>query len=218
MANARRVLPQTPWSSSHKWLPSPTALTVLLCALTVFGLGEALIIQSYLGASPWAVLSLGVANHVPLSVGTVTLIISILVFLLWIPLHIRPGLGSVLNIIVIALSIDLGLWLFPAPDALWAKWVYCVSGVVITGIASSFYLTCQMGAGPRDGLMMGIWERTGWKVGIVRNSLEVTVCFIGWLLGGTVGPGTLLFAFGVGYVVQFSLSVINRFDMQRQTR
>lgn len=211
--SVHKVLPKTAWSAKTLWRPTPLSFIMLITALMMFGLGESLIIQSQLGASPWTVLALGIANHIHLSVGMITLIISVVVFLFWLPLKLKAGLGTVLNIIIIALAIDVFLPILMTPETLLSKMLFCLSGVALIGIASSFYLTCQMGAGPRDGLMVGICARTGWRVGVVRTCLEASVCFIGWLLGGTVGVGTLIFAFGVGYVLQYSLQWIRKISL-----
>lgn len=210
-ATKTRILPKTAWSAPKPWQPSLSAFAMLILALSVFGLGEALIIRSDLGASPWTVLALGLANHLPLSIGMITFLISVAVFLGWLPLKMRAGLGTLCNIVVIALALDAALALIATPETLLAKTAFCITGVVLIGVASGFYLTCQMGAGPRDGLMVGICQRFGWRVGVVRAGIEVSVCTVGWLLGGTVGIGTLLFAFGVGYVVQSSLSMIKKY-------
>lgn len=206
----RAVLPHTPWSAPGFWRPTWVSIPVLVAALMLFGLGESLIIRSQLGSSPWTVLSLGIANHVPLSVGAVTFCISVVVFLLWLPLKLRAGLGTVFNIIFIALALDVFLPVLPVPSSLLGQLAYCVLGVMLAGIASGVYLTCQMGAGPRDGLMVGLCERTGLRVGVVRTGLEATACFCGWCLGGVVGIGTLIFAFGVGYAIEAALWAIRR--------
>lgn len=201
-------MPRTAWSANSPWRPTPSSLIVLVLALMVFGLGESLIIASQLGASPWTVLSLGISRHLGFSVGMTTMLISVVVFVLWLPLKLKVGMGTIFNIIVIALAIDLFLPMLAVP-ATWAgKVVCCVAGTALIGIASGFYLTCQMGAGPRDGLMVGICRLTGLSVGVVRTTLEAGVCLLGYVLGGTVGVGTLIFAFGVGYALHYSLQAL----------
>ena len=208
--NARKVLPMTVWSAPNPWRPTWLSMIVLMVALFLFGLGESLIIRSGLGASPWTVLALGIANHVALSVGVVTFLISGVVFLLWWSLRLKAGMGTLCNIVVIPIAIDVCLAFLTTPKTIGTKMLFCIFGVLAIGVASGFYLTCQMGAGPRDGLMVGICERTGRRVGVVRSLLEASACFIGWCLGGVVGVGTLVFAFGVGYVLQYALSAINK--------
>lgn len=174
---------------------------MLVVALWLFGIGDGMLVLSNLGSTPWTVLAQGIAIHGQLSLGLVTFLISVAVMLLWIPLKLKAGLGTILNIILIAVSLQVFVSVFQAPpdfiDRIWL----CIGGVIVIGIASALYLTCHMGAGPRDGLMVGICQRTGWRVGVVRTSIEIVVCAIGWALGGTLGIGTLLFAFGVGWVV-----------------
>lgn len=130
--------------------------------------------------------------------------------ILWLPLRQKAGLGTILNMILIALSLGIFVAYMPIPanDSYWTRLLLCIGGIITLGIASAFYLTCHLGAGPRDGLMVGLCMHTGWRVGIVRSSIEVIVCVIGWLLGGIVGIGTLLFALGVGWVVQIILTLL----------
>ena len=135
----------------------------------------------------------------------VTFLISIAVLASWRPLQLKPGLGTVLNIIIIAIVLGLFVQLVTPPTDLVWQVALCIGGIVTTGIASAFYLTCYLGAGPRDGLMVGLCRISGWRVGLVRTLMEGTVCLMGWLLGGVVGLGTLLFTFGVGWIMQASL-------------
>lgn len=212
MSKPNRILPDTPWKAQSLWSLERKPLMMLLFGLTCFGVGEAMLVLANLGATPWAVFAQGLAKLLDLNIGITTLMISAVVMLLWIPLHLRVGLGTLANIAVIALVLGLVVAFVPAPSA--DNWLLrgllCVGGVVVIGVSAAVYLTCHMGAGPRDGLMVGLCQRTGWRVGVVRSLLESTVCLIGWALGGTVGVGTLLFAFGVGWVVQMSLLVLQR--------
>ncbi len=160
-----------------------------------------------LGASPWAVLAQGISLKTDINIGISTLAISILVMLTWIPFEQKLGLGTVLNALLIALGIAV-VQFFPPPEQLVWRYFLAILGVILVGISTAFYLTCHMGAGPRDGLMMGLYQMTGLKISVIRTAIEVVVCFIGWLLGGVVGISTLLFAFGVGWVLQVALSVI----------
>lgn len=207
-----RVLPHTPWQASSLWAWEMKPLCALLLGLTLFGIGEAMLVLANLGATPWVVFAQGLAIKTGLNVGVTTFIISIAVMLLWIPLRLRLGLGTIANMIVIALVLGLVVRFVPPPEAKqWlARGLLCVGGVGIIGIAAALYLTTHMGAGPRDGLMVGLCQKTGWRVGIIRTGLEGLVCFIGWLLGGIVGMGTLLFAFGVGWVIQVCLNLIQK--------
>ena len=204
----KRVLPNTPWSNTSYWTLKAKPLAMLCVSLTLFGFGEALLLKSQLGSSPWTVFAQGLAVQTGLNIGILTFIISCGVLALWVPLKQRFGLGTILNICIIALSLGaFDVWLPVVDDLVW-QILLAVLGVVIVGIASALYLTSHMGAGPRDGLMVGLTQLTGLKVGVIRTFLEGTVCLIGWLLGGVVGLATLLFAFGVGWVVQVSLDVL----------
>ncbi|QMT33667.1 YitT family protein [Conchiformibius steedae DSM 2580] len=204
----RKVLPHTRWSAPSLWRPTPLSLTVLLLSLALFGVGEAMLVLGALGSTPWTVLAQGIALTTGVGLGWVTFAVSAVVLLLWLPLRMRPGIGTLCNMVVIAAVLGLMVQLLPAPDALWARLLLCMGGVLTVGTASALYLTCHLGAGPRDGLMVGICRATGWRIGVVRTALEVSVCAAGWLLGGTFGAGTLLFAFGVGWVVQAAVAWI----------
>ena len=208
MAQARRILPKTPWSAPGWWSLRPQSLAMLCFALVLFGIGEGMLVNAGLGSAPWTVLAQGIAVQSGLDIGTVTFLISAAVLVLWLPLRQRPGLGTVLNMVLIAAVLGVFVqWVPPPAGWLW-RVLQCVGGVAVIGIASSLYLTCYLGAGPRDGLMIGLCQKTGWRVGVVRTMIESSVCLTGWLLGGVVGLGTLLFAFGVGWVVQASLQQI----------
>lgn len=202
-----KALTKTIWSADSYWKPKPSTLLVLCVFLFVFGVGEGLLVLASLGASPWAVLAQGISLKTDINIGISTLAISILVMLTWIPFEQKLGLGTVLNALLIALGIAV-VQFFPPPEQLVWRYLLAVLGVVLVGISTAFYLTCHMGAGPRDGLMMGLYQMTGLKISVIRTAIEVVVCFIGWLLGGVVGVSTLLFAFGVGWVLQVALSAI----------
>lgn len=179
---------------------------MLLAGLYLFGSGEAFIVQGGLGVSPWTVLAQGLATVLPLSIGVATFLVSALVLLLWIPLRERPGLGTIANALVIAVALELGVTFLPAPGGLAGQLSYVLLGVAMIGVASGFYLTTNLGPGPRDGWMTGLHVRTGWPVGRVRLGIEVTVLSVGWLLGGTVGVGTVLFALLIGPAVALGLA------------
>lgn len=205
-----RLLPLTPWSAPSPWSLRPRPLIVLCLSLALFGIGEAMLLESNLGSAPWTILAQGIALKSGLEVGLVVFWVSVAVLLLWIPLKLRPGIGTILNALIIALTIAAFMRLVPPPEGYLARWLFCLGGVGIIGVASALYLTCHLGAGPRDGLMVGLCYLTRQKVGIVRTLLEGSVCLAGYLLGGVVGVGTLIFAFGVGWVVQISLALIAR--------
>lgn len=181
---------------------------VLLVGLWLFGTGEAALIDARLGNSPWTVLAEGVARHTPLSIGGATFAISVLILLGWIPLRERPGLGTVSNIIVISIAIDVMLPLLPGPERLGPRLAEVAIGVALIGLGSGLYLTTALGPGPRDGWMTGISRRTGLPLAVTRTGLEATALIIGWLLGGRVGAGTALFAVLVGPALVGTLRVL----------
>lgn len=181
----------------------------LLLGLLLYGIGIAMIVRGELGTAPWDVLTLGLITHLPLSFGTTTVIVSGIVLLCWIPIRERPGAGTVLNALLVGPAADAGLLLFPETEALWARILYLVGGVLIIGVATGMYIGSRFGPGPRDGLMTGLHRVTRLPIWIVRTGLEVTVVLIGWLLGGTVGIGTVVFALGIGPLCQVFLPVFN---------
>jgi uncharacterized membrane protein YczE len=188
-----------------RWRPTPHQLVQVLIGLWLFGVGEALVIDSELGNSPWTVLAEGLSKHTPLSIGGATVVISALVLLCWIPLHERPGLGTVLNAIVVGLSIDVTLAMLPHLHSLAVRWAALIGGIALVGLASGLYLTAALGPGPRDGLMTGLNARYGWPLAAVRTGLELMAVTSGWVLGGTVGIGSVLYALLVGHAVSFGV-------------
>ena len=210
------TVPKTSWSAGESnWKVSPKTFLVLVFGLWLFGTGEALIIDASLGQSPWTVLADGLAQTLNLTIGQTTFITSVIVLLLWIPLKRKPGLGTVMNILVIAVAIDVMIPILPSPENVVAQSAQVLVGIMLTGIASALYITCNVGAGPRDGLMTGLNEKTGVRVGRVRTGIEVVVLTIGWLLGGVVGVGTLLFALLIGQSVAISFGLVERLSPKK---
>ena len=183
---------------------------MLLIGLWIFGTGEAMLLASTLGNSPWTVLAEGISEHSPLSVGGATLAVSLVVLLGWIPLRERLGMGTVLNAIVIAIALDVMLAVLGDEHAIVLRIVLMFGGVLVLAAGGALYLTCNLGPGPRDGLMTGIHTRFGWPIALVRTGLEVSALAVGWLLGGTLGIGTAVFAFGVGPALVMFLRVLGR--------
>jgi uncharacterized membrane protein YczE len=177
-------------------------LAQLAGGLVLYGVSMAMQIRAGLGLNPWDVLHEGLAEQTPLSFGLVTAITGALVLLLWIPLRQRPGLGTVANVVVIAVAVDVALALIEAPAGLPARVALLVAGVVLNGVATAAYVGARLGPGPRDGLMTGLTARTGWSLRLVRTGIEVVVLSAGWLLGGTVGVGTALYALAIGPLAQ----------------
>lgn len=163
-------------------------------------------VKADLGLDPWDVLHQGLTERIGvLSFGTVTQVVGLVVLLCWIPLRQRPGFGTVSNILLIGFSVDAALAVLPTPNSLPVQVGYLVAGIVLNGVASATYVGARLGPGPRDGLMTGLHMRTGWSLRLLRTGIEVTVLIIGWLLGGTVGVGTLLYAVTIGPLTQFFL-------------
>ena len=167
-------------------------------------------IVSFTGASPWSVLAQGISLNVNLSIGTITLLISIVVLLLWIPLRQKPGMGTILNALIIAIMIDLCIKYVPTPSNYIYQLILAGISVIMVGIGGGIYLVSNLGAGPRDGLMIGLQKITNFPIAVVRATLEISVVSIGWYLGGTVGVGTLLFAFGIGPCVALGLFLVDK--------
>jgi uncharacterized membrane protein YczE len=177
-------------------------LPQLLGGLVLYGTSMAMQIRAVLGLDPWDVFHQGLARHLPLSFGLITAVTGVAVLLLWLPLRQRPGIGTVANVIVIAVSVDVALALIPEPAGLPARAALMVGGIVLNGVASAAYIGARLGPGPRDGLMTGLAGRTGWSIRLVRTGIELTVLAVGWLLGGTVGIGTVVYALAIGPLTQ----------------
>lgn len=178
-------------------------LIQLYVGLICYGVSCALMIEARLGLDPWDVFHQGVARRTGLSIGTVVIIVGVAVLLLWIPLRQRPGIGTISNAIVIGLAVNWGLDLLPTPEAPLVRWGFLIGGIVLNGVATGLYIGARLGPGPRDGLMTGyVGRRPGRSIRLVRTVIEVTVLAIGWLLGGTVGWATLLYAISIGPLAQ----------------
>lgn len=183
-------------------------LPQLVIGLWLYGFAMALFIRSGLGLDPWDVFHAGLQRLLGWSFGTVVIVVGFAVLLLWIPLGQRPGLGTVANAVVIGIATDVTLSLVPAAVDPLLAWGLLLGGLVINGLAGGLYIGSQLGTGPRDGLMTGLSRRTGWSLRLVRTGLELSVLAIGWLLGGTVGIGTVLYALAIGPLVQFFLPLV----------
>ena len=207
-----KKIPKVNWSSDrpYNFKPKFSTFFFLCFGLTLFGLGEGLLIVSFTGASPWSVLAQGISLNVNLSIGTITLLISITVLILWIPLGQKPGMGTIFNALIIAFMIDLCIKFVPTPSNYFNQLILAVVSVMMVGIGGGIYLVSNLGAGPRDGLMIGLQKVTNLPVAAVRAFLEISVVSIGWYLGGTVGVGTLLFAFGIGPCVALGLFLVDK--------
>ena len=207
-----KKIPSVFWSSKKplNLRPKISSLFFLCLGLVIFGFGEGLLIVSYSGASPWSVLAQGISLNVNLSIGLITFIISITVLIFWIPLKQNPGIGTILNAFIIAIMIDLCIKFIPTPENYYYQIIVSIIAVLTVGLGGGIYLVANLGAGPRDGLMVGLQKKTNLPIAAVRGFLEITVVSIGWYLGGTVGPGTLIFAFGIGPAVALGLYLVNK--------
>ena len=205
-------IPKVNWSSNESlnFKPKFSTSFFLIFGLTIFGLGEGLLILSTTGNSPWSVLAEGISLNSNLSIGAATFFVSVGVLFLWIFLKQKPGLGTIFNIIVIAAMIDFTLNYFQPPSSLLTKYLLSVLSVILVGLGSGIYLVANLGPGPRDGLMTGLTKTTNLPIALVRAFLEITVVIIGWYLGGTVGVGTLIFAFGIGPCVALGLFLVGK--------
>ena len=205
-------IPKVYWSSdkSFNFKPKFSTSFFLIFGLIIFGFGEGLLILSTTGNSPWSVLAEGISKNSKLSIGAATFLVSVSVLFLWIFLRQKPGLGTIFNIIIISGMIDVTLYFFDPPSSNVLKYLLAIFSVVLVGIGSGIYLVANLGPGPRDGLMTGLTKITNLPIALVRACLEISVVIIGWYLGGTVGVGTLIFAFGIGPCVAFGLFIVNK--------
>ena len=210
-----RTIPTTSWRAESTWgltngNQSLQRFLLLIFGLTVFGIGEAFLVVTSLGNSPWVVLSEGISLNSSLNIGQATFFVSLVVLFFWIPLRQKPGFGTLANIVVIAVALELGLLIIPEVENISLKLFYVLFGILLVGIGSALYITCGLGTGPRDGLMTGLHYRTGVRVGRVRLGIEVLALTTGALLGGSLGVGTALFALFIGQSVAISLGVLGR--------
>lgn len=209
------TVPRTPWSAGESnWKASPKTLFFLIAGLWIFGTGEAAFIAANIGVSPWVVFAQGISLMTGWSIGWSTFVISCSVLAFWIPLKSKPGLGTIMNIIVIALALDVMAPLFPHPNHIGLQIVQDLFGIVLVGFGSALYITSNLGPGPRDGLMTGLHYRSGIRIGRVRMMIEIAVLLVGWSLGGTVGLGTVLFAGLIGQSIALAMGVVSRLTPQ----
>ena len=207
-----KKIPNVSWSSVKplNLKPKLSTLFFLCFGLTLFGIGEGLLIVSFTGASPWSVLAQGISLNVDYSIGVITFFLSIVVLFFWIFLNQKPGIGTILNALIVAIMIDVCIYFVSTPDNYLSQIILAAIAVLIVGLGGGIYLVANLGAGPRDGLMIGLQQKTNFPIAFVRMFLEITVVSIGWYLGGTVGIGTLLFAFGIGPAVALGLFIVKK--------
>ena len=190
----------------------PTRFIKLVVGLFIYGIGVAMTVDAQLGLAPWDVLAQGISKKTTLTFGYATVLVSVLVLIAWIPLRVKPGLGSVMNAVMVGLVADLALSFIPTPDVYWQKLLLFFGGMVVISFATGLYISCGMGKGPRDGLNVGIAQRFKLPFWQARSIVEVTVVAIGFLLGGQVREGTLIFALGIGYMNQLGMRLFGLAD------
>ena len=203
-------VPVTWWSSTDPMepRPKPSTLLILCVGLWIFGTGDAVIVAAGVGNTPWTVLAEGIALMTDRTIGQATFFVSVAVLLLWIPLREKPGIGTILNAILIAVAIEYMLPVLPTPEGGLESLLQVIGGIALVGIGSGIYLTANLGPGPRDGWMTGMRRVSGYPIGNVRAAIEISVVVIGWTLGGTVGIGTVLFAVMIGPTVAVCLNIV----------
>ena len=208
-----KKIPNLTWSSSNplNFKPNIKTLVFLVLGLSLFAIGETLLITANQGVSPWTVLAQGISFQTNLSIGFTTFIVSLIVLILWYPLKQKPGLGTILNILLISIIIDLTIPILPYPKSFLFQIIQSIIAVFIVGLGSGFYLTANLGPGPRDGLMTGLQSLTNQPIALIRTIIEVSAVGLGFYLGGIVGIGTLLFAFGIGPTVSIGIFIVIKF-------
>ena len=208
-----KKIPNLTWSSPNplNFKPKLKTLLYLVLGLSLFAIGETLLITANQGVSPWTVLAQGISFQTNLSIGITTFIVSLIVLILWYPLKQKPGLGTILNIVLISIIIDLSTPILPYPKSFLFQIIQSIIAVFIVGLGSGFYLTANLGPGPRDGLMTGLQNLTNQPIALIRTIIEVSAVFVGFYLGGVVGIGTLLFAFGIGPTVSIGIFFVMKY-------
>lgn len=208
-----KTIPHTSWTAKSRWSLTPKTLMVLFIGLALFGIGEALLIQSTIGNSPWSVFAQGLSLQTPLSIGQSTAVTSVAVLALWIPLKEKPGFGTLANIAVISVFIQIGVDHIPLVESNFAlQLFYVLIGIGLVGLGSAIYITCGLGPGPRDGLMTSLHKKTGVRIARVRLSIEICVLIAGSALGGSVGIGTAMFALFIGNSIATNLNLVTKFS------
>ena len=212
-----KEVPVTWWSSTDPMepRPRPSTLLILCVGLWIFGTGDAVIVAAGVGNTPWTVLAEGIALMMDRTIGQATFFVSVAVLLLWIPLREKPGIGTILNAILIAVAIEYMLPILPTPEGAFESLLQVIGGIALVGIGSGIYLTANLGPGPRDGWMTGMQRASGYPIGNVRAAIEISVVIVGWSLGGTVGVGTVIFAMMIGPTVAVCLNISGEIGRQQ---
>lgn len=192
-------------------------LLLLYVGLVFYGISTAMMVRAGLGLDPWNVLHQGIALHLDLSLGTIIIGVGAILMLMWIPLRQRPGIGTISNVLLIGIVADAALSLLPQPDQLVLQFGMLLGAIGLKGMASGMYIGAGLAPGPRDGLMTGLVARTGWSIRLTRTSIEICVLIVGWLLGGTVGVGTVLFAVGIGAIIHKALPAFQAMVLRKSS-
>ena len=202
-----KKVPKLEWSSTYEYNLKPKKITIfyLIIGLILFGIGEGLLITANIGVSPWFVLHQGLSFKTGYTIGLTTFIVSVIILILWIPLKEKPGMGTILNAILISIVIDISLFILPYPKNFLFQLIQVIIGILTIGVGSGYYLCSSLGAGPRDGLQLALARQTNQSLVLVRTILEVSAVLLGFILGGIVGIGTLIYAIAIGYSVSFGL-------------
>lgn len=205
-----RTFPQVPWAAKSRWRATPVTFVILNLGLVIFGVGDGLLVVSEFGNSPWAVFHQGLSQQLGISYGNASLLTSFAMLLLWIPLKERPGLGTICNAVVIGYATQATMWLLGDQTSLPIRLACLICGLGIVGLGIALYITTNLGPGPRDGIMTSLHDKTGIRVSRVRLSIEVAAMIVGWLLGGTVGVGSIFFALFIGRAMALWLGILAR--------
>lgn len=205
---SKKLIPHPPWAAKHFWSFEPYPISIASGSFFVFGIGDGLLFCSDLGNSPWTVLAQGISQYLNINVGSAGFLISILILALWIPLRIKIGLGTLLNALLISVALGLTATFVPTPATLIGQVIMCLVGISLSGVAAAVYLSCNLGTGARDGIMVAISTRCHWKLSWVRTGIELFACISGYFLGGIVGVGTVLFALFVGPILGKTVAVL----------
>lgn len=211
LATPTRIIPRTAWTADHPWQISIKRVAMLYVGLLLLGVGGAIVVQSGLGNAPWTVLAQGISLQTGMTLGMAFFLTSVFVLLLWFPLKLKPGFGTLSNAVVFAITLQTTLSLISPPDKFIIALFAVLGGIILVGAGTAIYVTCGLGGGPRDGLMIGIVQKTSWRVAYIRSGIEGTVLVLGFLLGGVVGIGTVLSVFLAGWSISIWFNLLGRF-------
>ena len=212
-----KTVPNTRWTATHLWDLSFSGVIILFVGLTILGLGGALVVRADLGNAPWTVFAEGLSIQSGLSIGTAFFLSSCLVLLLWIPLAIKPGFGTIANATYFAIVLDWALAWIESPAGQALDYLMLLAGIACVGLGSAIYMTCGLGGGPRDGLLMGLIKRTGVRIIYIKTSIDGTALLIGLLLGGTVGVGTVLSVVLYSWSVALFMTFVAQFAPTKES-